>query len=211
MAPPLQQQFRQSAHFEGGQAHTPHVQFDSEVPAGVDPDALWRKQNSQRFKRTGATPAERAGVVPGYTPGYGRSAVQNGGMSDADWHSTFVTTNAVPPPQQFPDNPAANAAAAEAARADAQMHPVLPQSANPGIPSPSPAPAPPVTPSPAPLPPSPGTMGQVPIQQTSGAGQTIRSVQGLPPGQYANATFVPGQNTTSNLAKRPRPPVDPYS
>lgn len=232
MAPPLQQQFRQSAHFEGGQVHGPHVQFDSEVPAGVDPDALWRKQNSQRFKHFGATPDERADKSPGYTPGYGRGSLQNPGLNrnsltnKANWDANFTpilgptmqqrrTGSDIPPPQVFPDNPAANAAAAEAARADAQMHPVLPQPANPGIPSPSPAPAPPVIPAPAPLPPSPGTIDQVsghPIQQVNASNGVVqRSVQGLPAGQIAGASFFPGQNTPANLAKRPRQPVDPYS
>lgn len=276
------QNFSPMHHYgmSGAGGYNPRVQFDSNVPAGVDPDALWRKQNSQRQRRTGATPAERAGAVPGYTPGYGRSAAGNttGTGSDvftprlAGLMQPRMTPAPVPPPQVFPDNPAATAAAAEAAKANGAPS-VLPNSAKP---SPSPAYVPPVNnmhgeitngtggygatqqvqvrpydasklaltgnkaiddanqrsafasnldwaqnptqpvPSPGGLPPSlpatphPDTPAP-PIQQASGVGATVRTATGLPPGQAANATFVPGQNTPANLAKRTRPPVDPYS
>lgn len=208
----------------GGGSSGPRSSFDANTPAGVDPEGLWRFGNTDRYRRTGATSAERAGAVPGYTPGYGRSSNRNAGGSmgggassltpKAQWDAQFQPqlgpmmqqlrhgVQDTPAPQVFPDNPAATAAAAEAARANGYQ-------GAPTAPAPSPV-LPPATPPPASpglpvLPPSPG------IQQTDGSQSSVRAATGLPPGQTANATFVPGQNNPQNLSKRTRPPVDPLA
>lgn len=41
-----------------------------------------------------------------------------------------------------------------------------------------------------------------PIQQTDGSQSSVRQVTGLPAGQTASASFVPGQNSPANLALR---------
>lgn len=53
------------------------IPFDSDVPEGVDPDALHRHTNRDKAARVGSTPAQRAGQDPDYTPGYGSSSPAN--------------------------------------------------------------------------------------------------------------------------------------
>lgn len=184
----------------------PAVAFDDTLPEGVDPDANWRHANGTGHRRGGSTAAERAGQVPDYTPGYGRSSAQNSyGASSltrkAAWDEGF-TPHLGPQMGQTP-------AAPPAVTPPPAVPPVLPPAASPT--------ALPV------LPPSPGATGATPsvppmpsgpaIQQLTGTdgGATVRQVTGLPSGQRASATFIPGQNSKDNLAKRTRPPVDPLS
>lgn len=225
--------------FGGGEGgHSPRSSFDADVPAGVDPEGSWRFSNSSRGRRTGATSAERAGDVAGYTPGYGRSSNQNtsGGLTPrSQWDSLFTPRLT----QQF----AADKAAGDATRF-AQSNPSGSQTAALGTsPMPgagmsamamnaargvgvSPVLPPAATPppqSPIPMPPSTGEMsaGQQPspvvgsiaghpMDQAGSPGNLQRQVTGLPPGQRANASLVQGQNSPQNLATR-RKPVDPLA
>lgn len=195
----------------GGSGNSPRSNFDDNVPAGVDPEGAWRFGNSDRFRRHGTTAAERAGAVPGYTPGYGRSAAGNtsGGLTPrAQWDSNFQQR--LTPAAQAdhvgwlwpassggatsPENPGLG----EPRPQQPATNPLLPPAATPAMP------ALPV------LPPSPG-LGAPVIQQTDGSQSSVRAVTGLPSGQTASASFVPGQNNPQNLAKRTRPPVDPLA
>lgn len=199
----------------GAENQRPHSEFDANTPANVDPEGLWRFSNSTRGRRTGTTAAERAGGVAGYTPGYGRSSNQNrtGSSSltpQAQWDAQFIphlgeqmqpreAPNSAPPSDRMQEG-------------DRIMPPQAPAAG--GIPSPGPTPpaAPAVLPI---LPPSPGLQGAArptpQIEQIDGSQSSVRQVTGLPTGQRASASFVPGQNTPQNLAKRTRPVVDPLS
>lgn len=210
---------------EGGGHSGPRAQYDDTLPAGVDPEGQWRAANSDRYRRIGSTTAERAGI-PGYRPGYGRSSNKNatGGAGSltpqAQWDAQF-TPQLGPQMQQQRTGMNTGATGGEHGGLDASGNVYTPGLAGPVYGNPTGAPrvaAPPASPvlppaaTPTPvspglpvLPPSPG------IQQTTGSQSTVRSVTGLPPGQTANATFVPGQNSPQNLAKRTRPPVDPLA
>lgn len=197
----------------GGGSSAPRSNYDDNVPAGVDPEGQWRFSNSDRGRRHGTTSAERAGAVPGYTPGYGRGSAQNsngnGLTPRAQWDAKFQQR--LTPAAQAdhvgwlwpassggatsPENPGLG----EPRPQQPTTNPLLPPSANPA------APTLPV------LPPSPGLGTLPPIQQADGSQSTVRSVTGLPPGQTASASFVPGQNNPQSLAKRARPPVDPLA
>lgn len=194
---------------EGGRSSGPRSSFDSNVPAGVDPEGLWRFGNMDKFRRTGTTSAERAGAVPGYTPGYGRASNRNatGGAGSltpqAQWDANF-TPQLGPQMQQQRTGAMGNQQAGDAA-GNLLLGAALPTT--PTTPPDSPVLPPAATPAPAlpVLPPYPG------IQQDTGSQSTVRSITRLPPGQSASATFIPGQNSPQNLAKRTRPPVDPLA
>lgn len=192
--------------FKGGGTSRPSANFDDSVPAGVDPDAKWRKESSQQFRRHGSTAAQRAGVDPGYTAGYGRSSAGNRGYGLTDkpqWDSLFTPhlgeqmrvaregENATPPRD-------AGTAGIPDVAPPATVAPVAPP-----MPAAPPVPAMPSTP-------SPGNAGPQ-IQQINGTQSAVRQVVGLPSGQRATASIVPGQNSPASLAKRTRPAVDPYS
>lgn len=199
----------------GGESQRPRSEFDTNTPANVDPEGLWRFSNSTRGRHAGSTAAERAGGVAGYTPGYGRASNQN----------RTGTSSLTPQPQwdaQFTPHLGAEMQPREATnstpptdRMDSGDRVIPPAPAGTGIPSPGPAM--PSAPAALPvLPPSPGLQGATPsttpqIQQIDGSQSSVRQVTGLPTGQHANASFVPGQNTPQNLAKRTRPAIDPLS
>lgn len=213
----------QHGYSGGGSSSTPHAQYDDTLPEGVDPEGRWRAASSDRYRRIGSTTAERAGI-PGYRPGYGRSSNKNatGGAGSltpqAQWDAKF-TPQLGPQMQQQRTGMNTGATGGEHGGLDASGNVYTPGLAGPVYGNPTGAttvtsapPASPVLPpaaTPAPalpvLPPSPA------IQQDTGSQSTVRSVTGLPPGQTANATFVPGQNSPQNLAKRTRPPVDPLA
>lgn len=201
----------------------PRAAYDDNTPAGVDPEGLWRFSNTSKYRRTGATTAERAGAVPGYTPGYGRSSNRNatGGASSltpqAQWDDQFRPHLGPQMDQQRhgADYAQANEAAGNVAgnamlglpsgaQPSPAVLPVLPLAATPA----------PIAPTP-PATPSPGSVGQVsghPVTQYDASnGVAQRIVSGLPKGQQAGSSFVPGQNTPKNLATRTRPPVDPLA
>lgn len=200
------------------------VRFDENVPAGVDPEALWKFASSDRGKRHGSTTAERAGKVAGYTPGYGRSAAGNTGQGltpRPQWDANFEQR--LTPAAQADHRdwlwPTGGAATPEHPGMGAQPSQLstMPPSAAPpvaspsgGIPSPGPAPVLPPAANPLPTP-SPGDVSGHPIQQIDGTQSGVRQVTGLPTGQQASASIVPGQNNPQTLAKRTRPPIDPFS
>lgn len=188
----------------------PSTEFDANVPAGVDPEAAWRFGNSTRGRRTGTTAAQRAGADPNYTPGYGRASNQNrtGASSltpQGDWDSQFVPHLAA---QMQPTSAAPSAADVNAAGARLDTPPPTPPAG--GIPPAGPALPQSSAPS-LPVLPSPGSTSGPQMQQINGTQSTVRQVTGLPAGQKAFSSFVPGQNSQTNLAKRTRPPVDPLS
>lgn len=209
--------------FGGGEGRSPRSSFDADVPAGVDPEGAWRFSNSSRGRRTGATSAERAGDVAGYTPGYGRSSNQNtsGGLTPkSEWDSLFTPRLAGQVQQRKAADAFSMVPGMGTAMDMTKNATQLPPAANPPAPSAPPAPAP------LPMPPSPGTMGQAPapaspvigaiggrpLEQNVGTtGNVQRRVTGLPPGQTASASFVKGQNSPQNLATRTRKPVDPLA
>lgn len=207
--------------YSGGEgSRGPRSSFDADVPAGVDPEGQWRYANSDKYRRTGSTAAERAGSVAGYTPGYGRSSNQNGmGASSLTPRAQFNDLFTPHLTQQM--DVARNGIPTVPVPAPAPAAPsTLPNSANPSAPT---------APAPMPLPPSPGTMDQIPapvappspaigsiggrpLEQNVGTtGNVQRQVTGLPPGQTASASFVRGQNSPQNLATRTRKPVDPLA
>lgn len=241
-----------SQRFEmGGESQRPRTEFDANVPAGVDPEAAWRYGSSDRFRRHGTTAAERAGLSPGYTPGYGRSAAANSGSGNsltprAQWDAGFQQ-HLTPAAQAdhkdwlWPTGGAATPEHPGLGAAPSQISTMPPSQVPPaggGIPSPGPA-APAPTPGLPVLPPSPGLTGASPqppmltqandptfdqtdpsaptrpipgnprIQQTQDQSGVNRTVTGLPAGQRASSTFVPGQNSPKNIAKRQ--PVDPLA
>lgn len=208
----------------GGEgAHGPRSSFDADVPPGVDPDSQWRHANSTGFRRTGATTAERAGAVPGYTPGYGRSSNQNtsGGLTPkSEWDSLFTPRLAGQVQQRNAADAFSMVPGMGTAMDMAKNATQLPPAANP------PASVAPPAPAPLPMPPSPGTMDQMPApaspvigtiggrpleQNVGSTGNVQRQVTGLPTGQTASASFVKGQNSPQNLATRTRKPVDPLA
>lgn len=176
----------------------PRAGFDADVPAGVDPEGQWRMANSSKFRRTGTTAAERQGRVAGYTPGYGRSAPNNSTGANSltpksEWDANFVPRLGAQMGQQPPAPP------------EPSPTPTLPTTPAPAAPLPpaaSPGTVLPLTPPPTP-PPSP-TASPGDISSTTGPGGTFKRVEGLPSGQRATSTIIPGQNNPQNLAKRPR-------
>lgn len=223
----------------GGGYSGPRSSFDANTPAGVDPEGLWRFSNTDKYRRTGATTAERAGAVPGYTPGYGRSSNRNAGGSmgggagsltpQAQWDAQFQPHLAAQmQPQLGPAMETARHGTAMNQQSGMDVGAALIGAASPTAPPPAASPVlpPAATPEPASpglpvLPPSPGIQQQgggmtfdpsTGIRQAVGAqGSVYRAIPGLPQGQSASATFVPGQNSPQNLAKRTRPPVDPLA
>lgn len=207
----------------GGGYSGPRSSFDANTPAGVDPEGLWRFSNTDKYRRTGTTGAERAGAVPGYTPGYGRSSTRNAGGSmgggagsltpQAQWDAQFQPHLAAQmQPQLGPTMETARHGTAMNQQSGMDAGAALIGAASPTAPTPATSPVLPPAATPAPaspgipvLPPSPG------IQQSTDNQSTTRSVTGLPQGQTASASFVPGQNSPQNLAKRTRPPVDPLA
>lgn len=195
-------------------ANRPTVPFDSDVPAGVDPEGAWRLANSGKGNRKGTTSAQRAGMDPGYTPGYGRSAAGNRpyGFS-SNWAEMFKPQIQIPKVGQE--------------MAGGQ---VLPPAAN----APAQAATPPPPP-PAATPPPAGSFRQVssgdfadrpgsngfagePIPGTQASMRvsnypevSLREITGLPKGNEARSSFIPGQNSPANLAKRKRAPIDPLA
>lgn len=176
------------------------VKFDADTAEGVDPEGAWRFQNSTKFQRKGSTSAERAGMDPSYTPGYGRASSANRPMGfTPDFDALFTPQLGAQIPKATPPAPAIPAN--------------LPPAATPAVPpvTPSPgdvsraAPSAPMTPAPTARPSTPN------IITDTGTQSAVRTAIGLPAGQSASASFVPGQNTKANLAKRTRPPVDPLS
>lgn len=204
---------------QGGRRQT--IPFDATVPEGVDPEAVWRFYNSGKENRKGSTSGQRAGLDPNYTPGYGRSAANNreyGFTPQAQWDAQFEQVL----------TPEANARHKnwlwKSGGAATPENTGLPQYGLPGDLPPAAKPESPanpesgedqvaaLNPSPVSMPVRPQTPAPMPrIETTSGAGQTVRRVAGLPSGQSASATFVKGQNSPSNLAKRTRPPIDPLA
>lgn len=177
-------------------SNRPTVPFDSDVPTGVDPEAAWRLANSGKGNRKGTTSAQRAGIDPGYTPGYGRSAQGNRpyGFS-SNWADNFT-----PGKIQIPKS-----------GQEMEGGTVLPPAANPPAANVATPPPPSVPPVPAPSivnPPAPATTG---METISGTGQSINRITGLPKGQKAYASFVPGQNNPASLSRRTRQPVDPLA
>lgn len=210
--------------YGGGGSGGPRSSFDANTPAGVDPEGLWRFSNTDKYRRTGATTAERAGAVPGYTPGYGRSSNRNAGGSagggassltpQAQWDAQFQPHLAAQmQPQLGPAMETARHGTSDNIQSGGAAGNILLGAALP-TPPPTPASAPVLPNSATPPPASPGlpVLPQTPgIRQDTGSQSPVRSVTGLPPGQSASATFVPGQNSPQNLAKRTRPPVDPLA
>lgn len=208
---------------ESGRGYSgPRAGFDDNVPAGVDPEAQWRFSNSNRFRHAGTTAAERAGAVPGYTPGYGRSSNRNSGGSmgggassltpKAEWDAQFTPHLAGQmQPQLGPQMAQLRNGAPATGGPDTNGNVFTPGLAGPVYTPPSGSPSmASASPTSLPvLPPSPG-LGQPPIQQTDGSQSSVRSVTGLPPGQSASATFVPGQNAPKPMAKS-RPTADPLA
>lgn len=172
------------------------VKFDADTAEGVDPEGAWRFQNSTKFQRKGSTSAERAGMDPSYTPGYGRASSANrpiGFTPDFDALFTPQLANVLPKADVHSWDPAYSGN-------------VKPTS--PGLNAPDRSAGPTVV-----APPRQQWQSGTPLptQDTTGTQSSVRTVQGLPTGQGASASFVPGQNTKANLAKRTRPPVDPLS
>lgn len=208
----------------GGGTSAPRAQYDDTLPEGVDPETRWRIASSDRFRRIGTTTAQRAGADPNYRPGYGRSSNRNAGGSmgggagsltpQAQWDAQFQPHLAAQmQPQLGPAMETARHGTSDNIQSGGEVGNLLLGAALP-TPPPTPASAPVLPNSANPPPASPGLplLPQTPrIQQDTGSQSTVRSVTGLPPGQSASATFVPGQNSPQNLAKRTRPPVDPLA
>jgi hypothetical protein len=182
----------------------PRTAFDATVPAGVDPEGLWRFSNTDKYRRGGTTAAERAGAVPGYTPGYGRSAAGNtaGGLTPyGDWRNTFqpranapIDPNGKSGLDQFYTQSGRpefswDSDTWRGARPLGRQNPEIAAEAgnhswSPGYPHAG-TPIQPVT---------QPTETPIPIQRVTGdMGTTTSTVTGLPRGQFATATNVPGQ------------------
>lgn len=178
------------------------VRFDENVPAGVDPEALWKFASSDRGKRHGSTTAERAGKVAGYTPGYGRSAAGNTGQGltpRPQWDANFeqrLTPAAQADHRDWlwptggaatPEHPGMGAIPSQVSTMPASA---APPAASPsgGIPPPGPAPVLPPATNPPPMS-SPGDAAH-PIQQTATPYDITRSVTNLPAGNTASANFA---------------------
>lgn len=206
----------------GGGYSGPRAAFDDALPAGVDPEDRWRRANSDRYRRIGTTTAQRAGAN-GYTPGYGQASNRNVGGSQgagagsltpqAQWDAQFQPHLASQmQPQLGPAMETARHGTAMNQQSGMDAGAALIGAASPTAPTPAASPVLPPAATPAPASPRLPVLPQTPgIQQDTGSQSTVRSVTGLPPGQTANATFVPGQNSPQNLAKRTRPPVDPLA